>query len=263
VRQPPTILDEILATTREDVERRRRAVPEASLDGAARAPGAFRDALAAPGLAIIAEHKRRSPSAGPIRPGSSVAEIARAYERGGAAAMSVLTEQRHFDGSLDDLRAAARACELPLLRKDFVIDRYQLAEAAAAGAAAVLLIVAALDPAQLRALADEAAARGLDALVEVHDEAELEVALAAGAGIVGINNRDLRDFSVDVERTFALRDRVPAGVLVVSESGISAPAQLARLERSGVDAALVGERLMRAPDPGDELSALRGLIGRA
>jgi indole-3-glycerol phosphate synthase len=256
-----SVLDEILATTRADVARRRRAVPEAALEVAGeRTPGAFRAALAAPGLAIIAEHKRRSPSAGAIRPGSSVAEIARAYERGGAVAMSVLTEERWFDGSLEDLREARRACALPLLRKDFVIDPYQLAEAASAGAAAVLLIVAALEPAQLRALRDDAAARGLDALVEVHDETELEVALGAGARIVGINNRDLRDFSVDVERTFALRELVPADVLVVSESGISTPAQLARLERSGVDAALVGESLMRADDPAQ---GLRGLIAAA
>jgi len=148
-----SILEQILATTREDVARRRAAVPADALETAARPPkGAFRDALAAPGLAIIAEHKRRSPSAGPIRPGSSVAEIARAYERGGAAAISVLTEERHFDGSLDDLREAAGACSLPLLRKDFIVEDYQLAEAQAAGAAAVLLIVAALEPAALLVL---------------------------------------------------------------------------------------------------------------
>jgi indole-3-glycerol phosphate synthase len=252
-----SILDEILATTRDDVARRRRRVPEAELvDASGRVRGAFRDALAAPGLSIIAEHKRRSPSAGPIRPGSGVAEVARAYERGGAAAISVLTEERHFDGSLDDLREARRACDLPLLRKDFIVDSYQLAEAASAGAAAVLLIVAALDAPALRALHAEAAQRGLDALVEVHDGVELEVALDCGAEIIGINNRDLRDFSVEIERTFSLRDAVPAGVLVVSESGISAPAQLARLRRHRVDAALVGERLMRATDPAAELRAL-------
>jgi indole-3-glycerol phosphate synthase len=182
--------------------------------------------------------------------------VARAYERGGAAAISVLTEERHFDGSLDDLREAHRACGLPLLRKDFIVDSYQLAEAASAGASAVLLIVAALEPAALRALHAEAAQRGLDALVEVHDGAELEIALGCGAEIVGINNRDLRDFSVEIERTFLLRDAVPGGVLVVSESGISAPAHLARLRRHRVDAALVGERLMRAPDPAAELRAL-------
>jgi indole-3-glycerol phosphate synthase len=254
-----TILDEIVATTREDVARRRRAVPESELaaGGRGRVAGAFAAALAAPALAVIAEHKRRSPSAGPIRPGSSVGALARAYERGGAAAMSVLTEERHFDGSLEDLLEAGRACALPLLRKDFIVDSYQLAEAAWAGAAAVLLIVAALEPAALRSLHDEAGKRGLDALVEVHDEAELEVALGAGAAIVAINNRDLRDFSVEIERTFSLRDAVPDGVLVVSESGISTPAHLARLQRHGVHAALVGERLMRAADPAAELVALR------
>jgi len=253
-----SVLDEILVSTREDVERRRAAVPQASLAPAAgRRPGAFRDALAAGGLSIIAEHKRRSPSAGPIRPGSRVTEIARAYERGGAAAISVLTEERHFDGSLEDLREAAGACALPLLRKDFVIDPYQLAEAAAAGADAVLLIVAALDTDALRALHEDARRRGLDVLVEVHDRAELDVALALGAAIVGVNNRDLRDFSVEIERTFALREAIPDGVIVVSESGISTAAQLARLERHGVHAALVGERLMAAPDPAQALAELR------
>jgi indole-3-glycerol phosphate synthase len=253
-----TILDEILASTREDVARRRREVPEASLPPRPQRPaGEFRAALAVPGLQIIAEHKRRSPSAGEIRPGSSVAEIARAYERGGAAAMSVLTEERHFGGSLEDLREARAACELPLLRKDFIVDSYQLAEAASAGAAAVLLIVAALDAPRLSDLAAEAGERGLETLVEVHDRGELEAALAAGARIVGVNNRDLRDFSVEIERTFSLLSAIPGGVLVVSESGIWTPAHLARLSADGVDAALVGERLMREPDPGAGLRALR------
>jgi indole-3-glycerol phosphate synthase len=252
-----SVLDEIIATTREDVERRRRRRPAEQLEPAAgRVPHAFRDALAAPGLSIIAEHKRRSPSAGLIRAGATVTEIARAYERGGAAAMSVLTEERHFDGSLEDLREARAACALPLLRKDFIVDPYQLREAAWAGADAILLIVAALAPEQLRALHAQAGEHALDVLVEVHDEAELDVALHAGARIVGINNRDLRDFSVEVERTFALLDRIPDGVLVVSESGIWTPAHLARLRRAHVDAALVGERLMREDDPAAALAAL-------
>ena len=253
-----SVLDDILASTREDVERRRREVPASALEPAtALVPHAFHKALAAPGLQIIAEHKRRSPSAGPIRPGSSVAEVARAYERGGAAAISILTEERHFDGSLADLREARAACALPLLRKDFIVDSYQLAEAAAAGAAAVLLIVAALDRAQLLALHAEAAERGLDALVEVHDGGEVEAAVEVGAAIIGINNRDLRDFSVEVERTFTLLDRIPSGILVVSESGISTATHLGRLQRAGVDAALVGERLMREADPAAALLALR------
>jgi indole-3-glycerol phosphate synthase len=206
---------------------------------------------------VIAEHKRRSPSAGEIRPGSNVAEIAQAYERGGAAAISVLTEERSFDGSLEDLRAARAACALPLLRKDFILTDYQLAEADSAGADAVLLIVAALEPGQLRELHAGAAARGLDALVEVHDADELAVALAAGASIVGVNNRDLRDFTVEIERTFALREEIPAGVLVVSESGIWTAAHLQRLREARVDGALIGERLMREDDPAAALRALR------
>ena len=169
----------------------------------------------------------------------------------------MLTEERHFDGSLADLREARAASGLPLLRKDFIVDPYQLAEAAAAGAAAVLLIVAALEPEQLRSLHVQAVALGLDVLVEVHDQRELELALGAGATIVGINNRDLRDFSVEFERTFALLDGVPEGVIVVSESGIWTPVHLERLRHAGVHAALVGERLMREPDPASALRALR------
>ena len=174
--------------------------------------------------------------------------------------MSVLTEERHFDGSLDDLREAYGACRLPLLRKDFVIDSFQLDEACAAGASAVLLIVAALEPEALAALHAEAGERGLDVLVEVHDRAELEVALALGAEIIGVNNRDLRDFSVDVERTFSLLGAMPAGALVVAESGIGSAAQLRRLREHGVHAALIGERLMREADPA---AALRSLLAQA
>jgi indole-3-glycerol phosphate synthase len=253
-----SVLDEILVTTRAEVAQRRAAVPEIDLEPVANRPPAhaFRDALAAPGLAIIAEHKRRSPSAGPIRPGSSVAEIALAYERGGAAAISVLTEHLHFDGSLDDLREAHAVCGLPLLRKDFIVDPYQLAEAVSAGAAAVLLIVAALSPAELAALHGDARERGLDVLVEVHDRAELDVALSLEPEIVGINNRDLRDFSVDLERTFRLLDAIPPQAVVVAESGIATVEHLERLREHGVHAALIGERLMRAEDPALALSAL-------
>jgi indole-3-glycerol phosphate synthase len=255
-------LSRIVARTRTELEDRRARIPELQLQQAAarRAqsgpPRPFADALAAPGLSVIAEHKRRSPSAGPIRPGSSVAEIARAYERGGAAAISVLTEHRHFDGSLEDLREAHAACQLPLLRKDFIVDPYQLAEAVSAGAAAVLLIVAALQPTELRALHGDARDRGLDVLVEVHDRAELDAALALEAEIIGINNRDLRDFSVDIERTFALLDSIPPQTVVVAESGIATVEHLERLRDHGVHAALIGERLMRADDPELALSAL-------
>ena len=252
-----SVLEEILETTRADVERRRRLVPEDQLlPAGTRAPHAFRNALAAPGISIIAEHKRRSPSAGAIRPGSSVGEIAAAYERGGAAAVSVLTEERNFDGSLADLREAHDACTLPLLRKDFVVDSYQLAEAAAAGASAVLLIVAALDQPALHALHAEALERGLDVLVEVHDGDELELAAGAGAQIIGVNNRDLRDFSVDFERTFALLAQMPPGAIIVAESGIRSAEQLRRLREQGVHAALIGERLMREPEPAAALAEL-------
>jgi indole-3-glycerol phosphate synthase len=251
------VLDEILASTRRDVERRRAAVRQSTLrPDAGRSPHAFRDALSVPGISIIAEHKRRSPSAGEIRPGSSVSDIASAYERGGAAAISVLTEEQHFGGSLEDLLAARQASRLPLLRKDFIVDPYQLAEAAWAGAAAVLLIVAALESRQLRTLREQAEELGLDVLVEAHDRAELELALRSGASIVGINNRDLRDFSVDLERTFELVAEIPAGVIVVAESGIRTPAHLVRLREHGVHAALVGERLMREDDPARALAEL-------
>ena len=253
-----SMLEEILASTRADVERRRRAVPESALHAASDRPAhAFRDALSEPGLSIIAEHKRRSPSAGSIRPGSSVSEVVRAYERGGAAAISVLTEERHFEGSLEDLREAHGACHLPLLRKDFIVDSYQLAEAASAGASAVLLIVAALEPAVLASLHADAGRHGLDVLVEVHDRAELDVALGVGAAIIGINNRDLRDFSIDIERTFSLLGAIPDEAIVVAESGIATREQLDRLRRHGVHAALIGERLMRESDPAAALEALR------
>ncbi len=258
----PTVLDRILHTTREEVARRRRELPLDQLAGGGEAPAArrsLRAALSAPGIAVIAEFKRRSPSAGTLRERPDVAELVGAYERGGAAAVSILTEGPHFDGSLEDLRAARAACALPVLRKDFIVDPYQLHEARAAGADAVLLIVAALDQLTLRALHEQASELGLDALVEVHDRAELARALEVGARLVGINNRDLRDFSVDVERTFALLERIPDGVVVVSESGIATAEQLRRLGERGVQAVLVGETLMRSSDPQYALRELLAL----
>jgi indole-3-glycerol phosphate synthase len=214
--------------------------------------------LAGPGVDVIAEFKRRSPSAGELASRPDLDVIVRGYERGGAAAVSVLTEGPNFGGSLDDLRAARRACELPLLRKDFIVDEYQLLEARASGADAVLLIVAALGADELVALRARALWLGLDVLVEVHDREELQVALAAGAELIGINNRDLRDFTVDIDRTERLMDDVPDTVTVVSESGISRPGQLRRLAARGVRGVLVGESLMRAPDPARALADLRG-----
>ena len=245
-------LDPIVQATREEVERRKRERPLADLEreAEARPEGRpFHEALARPGTSLIAEHKRRSPSAGEIRAGSSVAEIVRAYELGGAAALSILTEERHFGGSLDDLRAARASSDLPILRKDFTVDPYQLVEARAVGADAVLLVVGSLEADALASLYQEAQALDLDALVEVHSEEELEAALELDADLIGINNRNLEDFSVDIQRTFELLADVPAGMTVVSESGIIYREQIEELERVGVDAVLVGETLMRAADP--------------
>ena len=256
------VLDRIVATTREDVRRRREEVPLSRLESELAGRGddrPFQEALTLPGVSVIAEHKRRSPSAGTIREGATVADVVLAYERGGAAAISILTEGRHFGGSLDDLREARATCALPILRKDFIVDPYQLYESAAAGADAILLIVAALESRTLVALYAEARTLDLDVLVEVHDEDELDCALAqVDPDVIGINNRDLGDFSVDVERTFELLADIPAGKTVVSESGFHAREQLDALERVGVDGVLVGESLMRAPDPGSALRALTG-----
>jgi indole-3-glycerol phosphate synthase len=246
-----SVLERIVEDTRDEVDRRREAVPLARLEAAIAARPAgrpFSEALTRPGVSLIAEHKRRSPSAGEIRAGATVAEIVRAYERGGAAALSVLTEPFHFGGGLEDLREARASTDLPVLRKDFIVDPYQLYEASAAGADAILLIVAALELADLDVLLQEARALDLDALVEVHDERELETALQIDADVLGINNRDLSDFSVDIERTYQLLSDVPAGKTVVSESGFSTREQLDELERVGIDAVLIGETLMRAED---------------
>jgi indole-3-glycerol phosphate synthase len=259
------VLDRIVAATREEVDRRRRETPLADIerrlasrDGEDRP---FSEALARPGVSVIAEYKRRSPSAGAIREGATVNEVVCAYERGGAAALSILTEREFFGGSLEDLREARAATALPILRKDFVVDPYQVYESAAAGADAILLIVAALDPDDLTRLFSEALAIDLDVLVEVHDEEELDVALELDAEVIGINNRDLEDFTVDTSRTFELLADVPAGKTVVSESGYTAREQIDELERVGVDAVLIGESLMRAPDPEAACRELAGLTG--
>jgi indole-3-glycerol phosphate synthase len=255
-----SVLTRIVDETRMQVSRRKQALPSSELQliPAGGLGRSFRKALDRPGIGVIAEFKRRSPSAGLLRERADIAKIAAAYEQGGASAMSVLTEEDNFEGSLDDLRAARVVCDLPLLRKDFIVDTYQLYEARAAGADAVLLIVAALAPSELASLHGEATGLGLDVLVEVHDSDELALAASAGASLIGVNNRDLRDFSVDVSRTFQLLADMPSGATVVSESGISSPAQLRDLEAQGVAAVLVGETLMRAHDPGYALSTLRG-----
>jgi indole-3-glycerol phosphate synthase len=252
-------LETIVDSTRVEVAARRSRLPLEQLEQAAAARSAtrpFAGSLRTPGLSVVAEHKRRSPSAGILRAGSSVEEIVTAYERGGAAALSILTEEPHFGGSLEDLHAARQVTSLPLLRKDFIVDSYQLYESAAAGADAVLLIVAALEPSDLARLHEEARALALDVLVEVHDEGELARAADIGAELIGINNRDLTDFSVDVGRTLTLLPRVPRAAVVISESGLTSTEQLDELERAGVHAVLVGETLMRAPDPEQACRAL-------
>jgi indole-3-glycerol phosphate synthase len=253
-------LDELIGATREAVHRRKRERPLAELEreaGSQPEGRPFAEALSRPGTSLIAEHKRRSPSAGTLTEmGVSCADVVSAYERGGAAALSVLTEEAHFGGSLADLREARAATELPVLRKDFTIDPYQLYEAKAAGADAVLLVVGAMTPDELARLYREAHTLDLDAIVEIHDEEELDQALEVDADVLGINNRDLDDFSVDIQRTFDLLADVPAGKVVVSESGIQSREQIDELEQVGVDAVLIGEALMRAPDPEEAVRQL-------
>jgi indole-3-glycerol phosphate synthase len=246
------MIGDLVEAARDGARSRSAEVPLAELEGRLGSrpeQRPFSEALTRPGLSLIAEFKRRSPSAGELREGATVEEIVRAYEEGGAAALSVLTQGPHFGGSLEDLRAARDACELPILQKDFVVDPYQLYEAAVHGADAVLLIAAALSDEDLASLHDAARGLDLDCLVEVHDEAELERALAIDAEALGINNRNLEDFSVDLATTFELITDVPAGKTVVSESGISERATLEDLEERGVDAVLIGEALMRSADP--------------
>jgi indole-3-glycerol phosphate synthase len=256
------MMDQLIAGAREGVEARRRDLPQADLEARLSARGEdrpFNEALVRPGLSVIAEFKRRSPSAGQIaREEVEVAAQVAAYERGGAAALSVLTDEPHFGGSLADLRAARGACSLPIIRKDFVVDPYQLYEAAVNGADAVLLIVAALGDKNLRALYEEARSIDLDCLVEVHDGEELERALEAGAEVIGINNRNLDDMSVDIATTYELMPNVPAGKTVVAESGISGRPELEELDRVGVDAVLIGGALMVAPDPEAKVRELTG-----
>jgi indole-3-glycerol phosphate synthase len=245
-------LDELVSASREAAQLRREDLPVEQLQrelGTRTGYRPFKEALIQPRLSLIAEFKRRSPSGGEISANADVAETVAAYERGGAAAVSVLTEERYFGGTLDDLKLAREAASLPTLRKDFIVDTYQLYEAAVAGADAILLIVAALEDDGLRALYHEAGALDLDCLVEVHDDAELERAIALDAEVIGINNRNLRDLSVRTETTLELMRDVPAGKTVVAESGYETRDQLEELERIGVDAVLIGETLMRSGDP--------------
>lgn len=253
------ILDQILRYRREDVEQAKRSVSVEQLreQESYRAPRrGFRAALANSPRAIIAEVKKASPSKGVIRADFHPVEIARSYAAAGASAISVLTEERHFQGSLEFLRAIRAAVPLPLLRKDFLFDAYQVHEAKAWGADAVLLIVAALDDGPLRDLMGLAREIGLDVLVEVHDENEVERARAVGADLIGINNRDLRNFVTTLATTENLAPLCGDDALVVSESGINTPEDIRRLERIGVHTFLIGESLMREADPGVKLRQL-------
>jgi len=253
------ILDDILRDKRTDLDLCRRSTPLAALQGRAlyqEKRRGFRAALDTGARTVIAEVKKASPSKGVIRPDFDPVWIANRYAACGASAISVLTEERYFQGSLAYLEAIRGAVDRPLLRKDFLFDSYQLHEARAHGADAVLLIVAMLDDIQLRDLAAEATELGLDTLVEVHDRSELDRAAAMGADLIGINNRNLHTFHVTLATTESLVPFLPPSALVVGESGIETMADIARLERAGVHCFLVGESLMRAPDPGERLRAL-------
>lgn len=257
------ILDQILEQTRKTVDLARRQVPLTAVEkqAAVAAPARdFRAALRRPSaVACISEFKRRSPSKGWIRQDADADVITRAYAASGAAAISVLTDGPFFGGSLEDLRKVRATVEIPILRKDFVVDAYQVAEARAAGADAILLIVTALSREELAGLLAEARRWGMHALVETHDRQEVETAVAVGATIIGINHRDLRTFQMNMDLAADLRPSIPADRVVVAESGIRTVDDVARMHGAGIDAILVGERLMTEADPG---LALRRLLDR-
>jgi indole-3-glycerol phosphate synthase len=257
----PGILAEIVATKRRELGklRPRAAQLEEALEHA-RPPRDFFGAIAGGGaVALIAECKRRSPGAGAIRPDVDPAKLVLGYERAGASAVSVLTDREYFGGSLDDLRTVAATVRLPVLRKDFTLDTLHVIEARGAGADAVLLIARILDDETMRRLHTAATALGMAALVEVHDLDELDRAVRIGADLIGINNRDLATFTTDLRTTVGLLDRLPAGVAVVSESGIRTREDVERLGAAGVDAILVGESLLAAADPSVAAASLAGV----
>jgi indole-3-glycerol phosphate synthase len=262
-----THLDKILATTRATVAASKVFAPQAALErqAAGRQPrGWVRGMRAAKGPAIIAEIKKASPSKGLIRADFDVPWLARNYQNGGAAALSVLTDEPYFQGSLRNLELASAAVSIPCLRKDFMVDEYQIVEARAHRADAILLIAAALTDAELLRFSAKAHEYELDVLVEVHTEGELNRVLdtvgEAGADAIGVNNRDLRSFKVNLETSLELVERIPSSVVRVTESGISTAEDLVRLQAAGFDAFLIGESLMRQPDPG---AALAGLLAGA
>ncbi len=255
-----SVLGEIVARARARVHEQRRELPLDRILSMSPTPGGrrgFRASLVRPDrINVIAEFKRRSPSSGLIRADLHHVRVAQAYEIAGAAALSVLTEEEYFGGCLDDLQESRAATLLPTLRKDFLVDPYQIWESWIAGTDAALVIVAALSDAELKALLVTAEQASIEALVEVHDETELARALHAGATIVGVNNRDLRTMQVSLQTSLDLAPRIPDEVVAISESGIHAPEDVRRLREAGYDAVLVGEHLMRAPDPGAALEAL-------
>jgi len=257
----PAFLDQIVAAARARVAEARRGADLREMERRAEGhvPRGFRRGLESKGregVAVIAELKKASPSKGLIRAEFHPAELARELEAAGAAALSVLTDEEFFQGSLGNLREASAAVKIPCLRKDFIVDEFQLVEARANSADAVLLIVAALSAEELRRLAAAARGRGLDVLCEVHDGEELQQALDAGCDLIGVNTRDLRTFEVDLETAFVLAEQFPAGVVRVAESGIHSAEDVARLRAVGYDAFLVGESLMRAESPGEALREL-------
>jgi indole-3-glycerol phosphate synthase len=262
---PTTVLERILSARRKRVEEARARVPFARLEEVAthRDHRDFAAALSGAPLRVIAELKRASPSRGLLRRNYRRRELAQGYESAGAAALSVLTEGDFFMGSLQDLEEVREAVSLPVLCKDFILDAYQVYESVAAGADALLLIVAALEDRVLRSLIELSQRLGVAALVEVHTAEELERAIAAGARLLGVNNRNLKTMEVDLETSFRLRKRIPAGCLAVSESGIKTAVDLRRLGEAGFDAVLIGERFMEAPDPGRQLAALLEEAGLA
>src|SRR5437868_4940497 len=251
------VLSEILSKKKERVVAAKELVPVDQLrhQGQVKAkPHALRAALRRDGINVIAEFKRCSPSKGAIRADANLIEVVKSYEAGGAVAISVLTEEYYFSGSLDDLRQVKAAVELPVLRKDFVFDEYQVYESVAAGADAILLIVAALDDTalvSLRRLAEDEL--GMDALIEVHTSDEMKRAVSCGAKIIGVNNRDLRTFAMSLETSLSLAREAPADALLISESGLHNPDDLRRLRTAGYHGFLIGETLMRAEDPAQVL----------
>ncbi|MGE5469195.1 MAG: indole-3-glycerol phosphate synthase TrpC [Bacteroidota bacterium] len=257
------ILNKIIATKRQEVVAALAVKPLSVVEAEAAAQsaprdfvGAIRQKIAAGRPAVIAEIKKASPSKGVIRPDFQPAEIARSYEKHGAACLSVLTDKDYFQGAPEYLQVARAACALPVLRKDFMVDRYQVAEARAMGADCILLIAAALDLKEMQALEAQAHGYGMAVLVEVHNGEELDAALQLKTPLLGINNRNLRSFDVTLDTTLGLLARIPAGRIVVTESGIVKPEDVALMRTSGVDSFLVGEAFMRAAEPGEELARL-------